>query len=216
MRVQLVVALLGLGMMLGVLGGCGGGNEFPNTFNVTGTVVTDGAPVASASVILLQNGKPLKQTLTGANGSYNFPNVPTLQTGTYSLEVLAGANNVQSIVGPFNVTSAQNIIITAPSLTDLAGLVPSVKPPTNGTATLVVFANNTSNNQLQQFTVTVGALSAASTPGAPAFATVTGITVPSSTVVVTDTTNNLTATLNNVSFTGNTITYLQAVIPGGI
>ncbi len=221
MRIPWPVALLGLGLgiMLGSLGGCGGGNEFPTAFTVTGIVATDGVPDLNAVVILLQNGQQLQQTTAAKNGSFRFTNIPALQTGTYALAVNEGENNVQSYVGPFNVIANRQIIINAPSFADLASLVPSVTRPTNDTVTLVVFANNPRNNPLQSFTVTVGTSPAvASTPGRSGFAVVTGITehvTHAATVVVTDTTNQLTATVKNVSLPPDSLVYLQAIIPGG-
>lgn len=207
MRKQWKITVLALALgVLGILAGCGG-HEQPPGFQLRGTVVTDGVPTSTASVTLYANGQPVAQC-TAANGTFRLANIPA---GTYVLAVAAGLSNLQSYVGPFPVTTNQQLTITAPTAADLGS--PAVAP---STTTLVVAANDLQSHQLQSFQVTVGTQRASGAPQDTGWtATVTGIAVPAAPVVVTNTVNNLRVTLPHLPLTANTVAYMQAVLPAG-
>lgn len=208
MRLKISIAFLGLVMMLGILGGCGGNANALDRSGISGAVVSSaGIPIPNTAVTLSKNGQQVGQpSNTNANGNFSFSNIPA---GSYAVQVAAGTGNnpnVQSIVGPFNLTSSTTMIMTAPTAADLGVTNPAT------TTTLVVRANTTGGTQVKQFTVTIGPVTISNSATTPATVVFPGITTTFANVVISA--NNTTATLN-VGCTPGSVVFLQAVLPNG-
>lgn len=208
MRIKLLLALLGLGLVLALVG-CGG-NETPVTANLTGTVVgSNNLAIPNSTITLFQNGQQVGQPFVSQNGRFTFTN---LNPGTFTLIVNATANNVRKVFGPVALLQDQTVTIPTRTLAELPG---GVTNPV-GSATLVVEANNGIGVPINQFSVKVGSLATVpSTLNNPSFAVVTGIPAQSQNITVTNTENGGTVTIPNVPFSNDTVTLLNVFVPTG-
>ena len=212
MRVKVLLAFLGLGLALALVG-CSGNEK---AFTVTGTVTDLSGNLVSGTATMLQDSIVVK-TVNFTNGKLVVSSLPV---GVYAMEI-TGMNLVPTYVGLFSPTQNPTLKIAVPTVAELNAR--GIATPDAGSSTLFATAVDTSGNQLAlakaplpQFSVKVGTMAAVpSTLNNPSYAVVTGITPGEQQVVVTNTANNGETVFPEVTFVSGQFTALLAIVPSG-